>query len=353
MTELDRYVGGLALKFFTLAAATLVSLFSLLEFVDQLRSVGEGHYTVVDALVYVALTVPFRLLQLAPVSMLLATLLALGGMARHSELLVLRGSGVSELRIVAPVVKLALPLMAVLFLLAQFVIPPAQMLAQSRRSSALYSSESINKDNVFWAHSDDQYVSVQGFENNNIPRNVDIYEFESGGELKDIIHADRADIRPDGTWLLAGVVMRSFNGSTFRLEHLNSMVWSTSIPTDLLVLPPESMPPIALYRYVRDLEQRHQQPLRYELELWVKASLPLTIIGMIMIATPFVFGLPRAQNSGRLLAVGAICGVVFTLCQQIVWHLGLLLDLNPAVTALAPSLMLLALAAHLFRRIHR
>ncbi len=353
MRQLDRYVGGQALKFFVLSAAVLTSLFSLLEFVDQLRSVGHGNYGVADALVYVALTVPFRLLQLAPVSMLLATLLALGTLGRHSELLILKSVGVSEAQIVAPVLKLAVPLVAALFVLAQFVIPPAQMMAQARRSSALYASESINKGNVFWAHRGGQYLSVQRFEYSNILKDVDIYEFSPGGSLQDILHADEADIRPGGTWLLSGVQKRSFDGAAFHLERLATMTWSTSIPTDLLVLPPESMPPLALYQYVRDLHGRHQQALRYEQELWVKASIPLTLVGMILLAAPFVFGLPRSQNSGRLLAVGAVGGVVFTLGQQIAWHLALLLDLNPMAGALAPSVALMALAVALFGRVHR
>jgi lipopolysaccharide export system permease protein len=353
MTLLDRYVGALALKLIALVAATLTSLFSLLEFVDQLRSVGQGHYGLLAALVYVLLTVPFRLTQLVPVSVLLGTLLALGAFARNSELLAFRSLGVSELRIVAPVVKLALPLLVVLFGLAQFVIPPAQQLAQSWRTSALASAEAAHQSNAVWAHGDEQYLRVQNFEYGNIPRDIDIYEFAPGGELKDVIHADRADIRPDGTWLLADGSKTSIDAAQFRSEHFDTLAWVASIPTDLLVLPPESMPPIALFQYVRDLRQRHQQSLRYEQELWARISLPLSILAMIMTAPPFVFGPPRSQNSGRLITIGAVFGMVFTLGQQIARHLTLLFDLNPVVTALAPPLILMSLAVHLFQRVHR
>jgi lipopolysaccharide export system permease protein len=110
------------------------------------------------------------------------------------------------------------------------------------------------------------------------------------------------------------------------------------------------MPPIALYRYVRHLEQQHQQAVRYEQELWRKVSIPLSLIAMIMIATPFVFGSPRARSTGYQIMIGAGFGIVFSLCQQIAGHLDLLLDLNPAAIALAPSLLLMALAGYLFRR---
>ena len=353
MTLLDRYIETVAFRAILLVAATLTTLFTLLDFVDQLGSVGQGHYRVIDALVYVLLTSPSRLLQVTPVSMLLGCLLALGALARNSELTALRGLGVSEARIIAPVMKLAVPIVLALFLMAQFVIPPAQQLAQSQRMSALSSSTSIRTSDSFWARRDNQYLSVQEFEYGNIPRDIDIYDFADDGSMKSLIHADRADIQPDGTWLLSGVSRKRIDSSQFETEYLPSLSWPSFIPTQLLVLPPEDMPPVALYRYVRDLEERHQQAVRYEQELWEKISIPVSMLAMIMITAPFVFAPPRSQNSGQQITIAVVFGIVFSLCQQIMRHLTLLLGLNPAAASLAPSLALVGLAVYLFQRAHR
>ena len=81
-------------------------------------------------------------------------------------------------------------------------------------------------------------------------------------------------------------------------------------------------------------------------------SIPLSIIGMILIAAPFVFGSQRSASAGRQLLIGTILGIVFLLSQQITGYLGLLLDLNPAITALGPSLLLLGLGGYLLQRAH-
>jgi lipopolysaccharide export system permease protein len=112
MTLFDRYIGAAALRAFVLVAAALTALFSLLEFVEQLSSVGQGHYGLSDALTYVLLTVPSRLLQVAPVSMLLGCLLALGAFAKNSELIALHSLGISEIRIIGAILKLAVPVIA-------------------------------------------------------------------------------------------------------------------------------------------------------------------------------------------------------------------------------------------------
>ena len=356
MALVDRYIEVTTFKASVLVAAGLTALFSLLEFVEQLASVGQGHYHVADALIYVLLTAPYRLLQVAPASTLLGSLLALGFLDKNLELTAMRGLGVSEHRIMGRIAVIAAPILLALFLLAEFVIPTAQRLAQELRSSALTSLTALRSDNSFWAHGADQYLNVQHFESGNVPRDIDIYAFSHDGELTDFIHADRADIRPDGNWQLIGVIRKRVEASRFQTEHLASLSWRSFITakqTQLLLLPPESMPPVALFRYIQALRRHHQQATRYEEELWSKLSAPFSIIAMIMIAAPFAFTPPRGKNIGRQVSIGAAIGIVFSLFQQILSQLDLLLDLNPAATALAPSLLLIILSIYLFRHAHR
>lgn len=356
VTPVDRYIGAAALRAMLLVAAALTALFSLLEFVEQLSSVGQGTYSLGDAMSYVLLTTPSRLLQVAPVAILLGSLLALGVFARNSELIAFQSVGISKLRIMGAVLKLAIPIVVVLFLMAEFVIPPAQQRAQLDRTYALAAATPLRGDTSFWARGDHEYLNVQRFDSAASAEDIDIYAFADDGSLTSFVHAERADIDPDGTWSLHDVVQKRADGAEFVTEHLDTLNWTSFVSTAqvrFLMLPPEAMPPIALYRYVRELARRHEQAIRYDQELWRKISIPLSIVAMILITGPFVFGPPRAQSTGRQMTIGAIFGIVFSLCQQIAGHLGLLLDLNPMVASLAPSLLLIALSLHLFRRAQR
>jgi lipopolysaccharide export system permease protein len=110
------------------------------------------------------------------------------------------------------------------------------------------------------------------------------------------------------------------------------------------------MRPLDLYRYVRDLERRHQPAARYAQELWEKMDLPLAMAAMILIAVPFAFGPLRTRGMGQRMMIGTMIGITFTLVQQITSYLGLLLNVSPALTATAPSIVLVALGVYLFRR---
>jgi lipopolysaccharide export system permease protein len=353
VTLLERYIAIATLKALVLVSAGMTFLFSLLELVDQLHDVGKGHYRLIDACVYVLLTAPARLLQIMPAAMLFACLFALGGLAARAELTVMRAAGISPGRIVGSVFKLTGAILVALFLLAQFVIPPAQQLAQTQRATRLSTVDAVRSSNSFWAAGDHQFLNVRRFADANFPIDIYLYEFAASGELQSLIQAERAEVRPDGTWLLEGVSRKRYGGTPFDTERLASLVWHSFLrprQASLLMLPADSMQPLDLYRYVRDLERRHQPAARYTQELWAKIDIPLAMTAMILIAVPFVFGLLRTQGIGQRMMIGTMIGMIFSLTQQITTYLGQLLNLSPALTATAPSIVLMALAFYLFRR---
>ena len=348
-----RYVQGAALKAFALVSLALTGLFSLLQFVEELAFVGQGHYRVADAFSYVLLTAPSRLMQVTPVSLLLGSLLALGPLARNAELTAMLSLGISGNRIIAAVLELTLPIVAVLLLTAEFVVPPAQRLAQSQRASALSSASSFHADNSLWAEGNHQYLNVRQFERGNVPVGIDIYAFAADGSLRSLIHGDRGVIEPDGTWLLSGVTRRKVRDFDISIDHPPSLAWHSFLPARqvrFLILPLDSVPPVALFRYVHGLEHGNAQAGRYRRELWARIGIPFSMVAMVMISAPFVFGPSRMRTAGQSIARGVGIGLVFSLAQQIVGRLGLLLDLSPAVTALFPPLLVIALAIHLLRR---
>jgi lipopolysaccharide export system permease protein len=353
MILIERYIAIATLKALLLASAGLTLLFSLLEFVNQLHDVGKGAYRLIDACLYVVLTAPDRLLQLMPAAMLFACLFALGALAARSELTVMRASGISPNRIVGAVFKLALATLVALFALAQYVIPYAQQMAQTERTSRLATLDAVRGSNSFWAAGDHQFLNVRRFAEVNVPGDIYLYEFSAAGDVRDVIHADRAQVRPDGTWLFESVSRKRFSDTQIDTERLETLVWHSFLrpaQVSLLTLPADSMRPLDLYRYVRDLESRQQPTARYAQALWEKLNLPLSMAAMILIAIPFAFGSLRTRGMGQRVMIGAMIGIVFTLVQQITSHLALLLNVSPALAATAPSIALMALAAYLYRR---
>jgi lipopolysaccharide export system permease protein len=352
MTRLERYVAGCVLRAVLLSAAALVALFSLLAFVDQLGAVGQGRYNLGDALVYTLLTIPARVLQMAPVAMLLGGLLGFGLLSRQSELVIMQSLGLSAARIVGAVIKLAFPMVIVLFVSAQFLVPPAQAMAESLRNTAIAAAGPDAGLPGFWAQKDRNFLSVQAIRRGH-PENINIYSFAPDGTLARSTHADSAEVETGGVWLLRNVTVESVQQSQFTVQHFAQRAWPAFVqPAEirLLMLPPDAVPPFALFNYIGVLDQRHQQALRYRLELWTTLSIPVSMLAMILIAAAFVFRSARARGAGAQIIIGGVLGVAFLFVQQIAAYLVLLLNLDPAAATMALPILLSAAAFVQFRR---
>ncbi|HEY2591261.1 MAG TPA: LptF/LptG family permease, partial [Steroidobacteraceae bacterium] len=169
------------------------------------------------------------------------------------------------------------------------------------------------------------------------------------------LHATSAEVHRDATWLLRDVLQKQFTAAGVRTEHFDLLPWHSFLGTQqlgLLILPPQSMQPIGLAEYVRDLKRRREPVARYAQELWAKIDIPIAMVAMVLIAVPFVLGPLRTHGTGQRIVVGALIGIVFSLVQQIASYLGELSNVDPALTATAPSFVLMAIALYLYRRAH-
>ena len=101
MTLLSRYVIRAVLGNTVLVLLVLLALSGLYLFITQQDDIGVGQFTVVNAFMYVGLTLPKYAFDLLPIAALIGALLALGNLARSLELVVVRAAGVSSMRIAA------------------------------------------------------------------------------------------------------------------------------------------------------------------------------------------------------------------------------------------------------------
>ena len=103
MILLDRYIAVAVLKGVAMVTLVLISVATFIDFMGQLADVGTAQYDLQTAVTYVALRVPRMIFQLLPAAALIGALFSLGNLAVHRELVVMRSSGVSRLRLMGSV----------------------------------------------------------------------------------------------------------------------------------------------------------------------------------------------------------------------------------------------------------
>lgn len=349
----ERYIHTELLRAWVVVNLVLLGLFGFFELAVQLDDVGKGSYTIAKALWFTVEQLPQRLIELTPFAVLLSVVLALGLMASRHELVILRGVGISPLRLAGCVLKAGSALLALVLVVQSFLAPPLMQQAQRMRSAAV-AGDSVASDASYWLRTRDGVVHIARLQNGHQPVDIEILEFGPGQTITRYLRAEKADIQPSGIWRLHGVEVKHLTDLTNAGARRAELDWTPSLYDRQLALldrAPASLSPLSLYRYVAYLDARKQDAQRYRIALWQKLALPLTTLAMLLLAMPLVLFNPRGANLGLRVALAAGIGLgVFALLQAI-GSLAFVFGLPPSLCMLAPGLACCGIALLWLRRL--
>ncbi len=354
MRLLDRYVGQ-AVQLAVLGVLAVVTmLFVLVNFFTEFEKVGRVDYTAWKALEYVLLWLPKLIYQFFPMAALLGTMLGLGLLASHSELVVIRAAGVSKLRIALAALKSLLALILIAFFIGEVVAPPAEQYAEQMKLQALGSKITFNTRFGLWLRDGQTVVNVRSLQREGRLQGVTLYLFDAQRNLTRRIDA-RSARREGDAWILERVRVADIRPAGIRVAHRKTMPWQTSLDQDLvdtITYNPESLSIWDQVAYIGYLKRNGLDARLYELALWNKIVMPFTILAMVLLAVPFVFVSGRQTGMGRQVMIGFLIGIVFYIIDRLAGQMGLVYDFPPWLSAGMPTLLILMASAWLYRRLN-
>src|SRR5664279_873832 len=112
-----------------------LALFFFIDFVDELRGVGQRGYTAAHAAVYSLLLAPGHLYELMPIAVLIGTIYALARLAQTSQYTILRTGGLGPGRALWLLASLAMAFGLVTFLCGDYLAPTTERLASQLHAS--------------------------------------------------------------------------------------------------------------------------------------------------------------------------------------------------------------------------
>lgn len=351
--RLDRYIGLTIAKATGMTLLVLVVLLLFFNLVDELDQVSRGNYQVPDALLVAFLTAPRYLFEAFPVSALMGSLLGLGGLASRSELVAMRAAGFSIQGIVFAVVKVGLLMMLVVVLFSELLAPPAEQYAQQLRAEKLTGQPTLATPYGFWARDARAFINIRNLGDGYHLRDVYIYEFDDGRQLRLATHADRAEFQGDH-WMLHGISQSELLEGRVKARTLASARWDSMLdPTVLsvVVVRPTMLPIWELADYIGFMHENAQSAIEYEVAYWLKVVNPVATLAMLFLAIPLVIGTRRTTSIGQRVFVGAIIGATFFLLTRALSYIAVVYAISPMITAFLPALVLAAVTLLLLRRV--
>ncbi|MGH6659000.1 MAG: LPS export ABC transporter permease LptG [Sphingomicrobium sp.] len=336
--------------FLTRSLAVLIALVLILMTLDLLGESGKilavpGNGDA-DLWRYVALRIPLLVSRFLPFSVLLGTLIAFVGLNQHSEVVAMKGAGLSAHQILAPLIVASLGIAALLFAFNEAVVVKAarEVNAWSENDYRAIPPDSSIISNV-WVLSDGNLVHA-GLVAGRGPamhlERVTIYE-RGGGIVQRILQARQARPLPDGSgWRLSDIRVFDANMNVIRrLPASDGLAGVTPGQLTLAKVDPNELDYPTLKARIGELEAAGRPADEARAGLAHKISGPISTLLMPLLAALAAFGLARSGQVLLRAAVGMALGFAYFVADNFSLAMGNAGAYPPLIAAWAPFLLFL------------
>ena len=339
MSVLDRYIVRSILGSVFLVMLVVLLLGALFVFIDQQDEIGVGHYTAMDAVVFTLLNLPQQAFELLPITVLIGSLLGLGSLARGSELIVIRATGMSILRLARTALIAGVLLIGLEVLLGEFLAPPLQVAAREQKAFAKYTDISFGGGGRAWVRDGNLILNVARQSGTTQFSNMQIFELSPDHHLMAIGHATSATAGADKQWLLGGYAESRFVDNTVKVRTGQRTLQShvTAGFLGLAAQDPEQLTSRSLWQLIQYYRANSLDASQYLFAFWSRIARTVAIGFAVLLAIPFVLGSLRSAGAGTRTLMGLLLGICFFLIQRLIESGTIVFDLNPMVLAWIPT----------------
>jgi len=352
----DRYITKTLLNYTLVVLLVWLSIYSFFNFLAELNSVGQADYTVIEAIKYILLQIPEVAYKQASPVILLGCVLGMGYMATTNQLVVMRVSGNSILKLTAITIKAALFFIIVIIAVGEIFAPLASEEAEKGRANALGQKIALQSQEGFWIREGGNYINVENNIDGSFYTDITIYQVSPANKIETIITSESANF--DSTSLDMNNVdifsINEINSSTeITSKKRNNYNLTVSFDQDLidsLKKDPKELTTWKIIKQIQFLSINKQTSSIFEVELYKRLVKPATLVAMILLAMIFIFGSNRDASLGRKIFLGVALGLSFEMISRVGGALSLSYNFSPLIGAVLPTLIIIVLAIVLLSR---
>jgi lipopolysaccharide export system permease protein len=356
MPVLDRYIIRSIGSSVAVVMMALLTLLALFLFINEQGWVGVGGYGNLQALQYVALNLPGQLFQFLPIGVLIGSLLAMGALARHSELTVIRAAGVSIARIALSVFLAGLLAVPVAIVAREYLAPPMMRQARIHKAIERNADFSLAGRGGAWVRDGQLVLNAGQQSDDGAYGGIAVFEIGPDNRLASVGRAAKATEHADHSWVLEDYSWSALHpdrvdfgvDAAHRLETRVSPAFFGMIVAD-----PSELSLRELWRTTAYMEANGRDSRRLRFTFWSVIARLAAIPFAALLALPLLFGPLRLVETGARVTLGLVLGLAYFILSRMVESGTIALGLNPLLLAWLPTALLVGAIALLFARPRR
>ncbi len=313
MKIITRYISKEFLKLFAITFMTFVMLYMLVDFfekIDNFIETGSTEY----APTYFIHKLPFVAVQMAPVAILMSTIITLGIFSKNHEIIAMKANGISLFRIGAPFIVTALIITIINFTISELIVPHTNRKVNEiwRYHVKKKPPELIYKHEQLWYKGENTIYNIRSFNSRTKTlEGVIINQFDRDFRLVRRIQAHSATWRTDYWAFYNGVVKERDENGSYRITPFKEKNFS-------LVESPEDFEQVAKYsdemgfaelrEYAKKIAREGYDACRYLVDMHIKLSFPFICVIMSLIGIPLA--LRKEKGVGIATGIGISLGII-------------------------------------------
>ena len=346
----DRYIANTLLTYSIVVLLVWLSIYSFFNFLAELNSVGTVNYTILEAFKYIILQLPeVAYDQVSPV-ILLGCVLGMGHLATTGQLIILRASGISILKITWLTLKNAIIFLIFLTLIGELVAPTLTTYAENERSNALGQNSLSSSQDGFWIRDGDNFINVENNVDGSLFNGITVIEVNKSNKIERVVESksaifDGQNINMDSTNIFSINSTNLFDD--IALKERNLYKKRVAFDQDLinsLEKEPKDLTTLTIVKQIQFLTDNKLRAEVFEVELYKRLVKPITLVAMILLAMLFIFGSTRDATLGRKIFFGVAIGLSFELISRIGGALALSFDFSPLLSTFVPAIAIMIIA---------
>lgn len=356
---IDFYVLSSFLFYLLVLLFTFVALTEVFNFFELLGDVFRNQIPISELFRYLFFLAPKLIYDAAPVSVLAATLVAFGILAKHNEVTALKACGVSLHRLSLPVLFAGAALSAGLFAFDHYVATGANVIQERLRNRIKGRPvQTYLRPQSPWIFGRGPRIYYYRYlnENEGVLGGVSVFQLDSSGyRLARHIYAERARWEPAlGAWVFQNGWVRDFGaGDGFRLFTRETATFpELDEPPSWFIKEVKTYKQMTagqLGEYIAELRQSGFNTIPLQVQYHKKFSTPMFALVMALLSVPFAF-LTGAR--GALTGVGTSLGVgiAYFALNYLFEQLGNAGQLPPHLAAWSPNALFTLAGLYLMSR---
>ena len=328
MTILDKYLAKEILKCLVIVLAVVVGLYVIVEFFNKADNFMKAGLSISRLIRYLQLKLPQIIVQITPIGVMLAVLVALGLMNKNNEIIALKSGGGSVYLLLRAVLSIAVLLSIVLFFLSEIVVPITInkanriWLAEVKNEPAL-----LTRQKNIWIKQNRTIYFIKYFNpQNNSMSGVALNYFDDEFNLSKRVDASSA-LYKKGKWTFYDIMQQELNAETrtYDMQYYPQRTVKIDIqPEDLkrVFKKSEEMNIAELFSYIREVESEGYNATAFKVDLHARFALPALTVIVCIIGIGIAVKRKGREGPSVSIALGALMAFLYWVLHSFCLSLG-------------------------------